>query len=170
MQHKKCVVCGTEFKPRQKNQKLCGNSNCRRIYNKQWVQARRALRKEQGLCVICGKPAPPGKTLCSISCAKKYSGYSKRKQKVTTNTDCSQNTGTVVVKDTIRPFSYTTNLMIADELLKGKPAQEAAKIIAYITHRDYMDTLDHTNKLINDGKAQKYIDIIKTTRGVNCQW
>lgn len=83
---RKCIICGTEFKPQRKNQITCGALPCQKARMKQVLAEH---RRENGIkpvsservCEICGKvfvSNAPNQKVCSSECQRVRRRYAAK--------------------------------------------------------------------------------------------
>lgn len=96
---------------------------------------------------------PYGRVYVCRYCRKTI--YSVRVKHYCDNPICQANKNLVAPKkETIRPYTYTTDLILRVDIDKGWPAERVAKVNADCLGRDYRDVLKRVNYLMGQEYGQ----------------
>lgn len=150
-------MCGKLYNARFSTQRTCKSVECtRKLYkeynnNKKTKQDKKPVAvKKTKKCEICGKTFEPyrhtqkicGDKKCTLERDRNYNR--KRGTKVKPE---------VPPKNRIREYTFTSNMMICDDIKKGMSLKEMAELY----DRDIDDLKEHIKKIYSDGTVDKIL-------------
>ena len=101
-------------------------------------------------CPECGEEFTPNRSSRKI-CYKEECYIKKHRRYNSTNN--AKNRSKAQPEGKVRPYTFTTNLMLTSDIQKGLTLKEMAKLY----DRDIHDLKKHIEKITSDGTAEKII-------------